>query len=418
MTRTSYDILVRPVHIQSTDSGDLWSLHGCNGAFIAGLNNKDRLVVKTYDELRREMASSIAEGSGPAITFSRTVWGESIADTEEKTLRGKAFGKYDQSGIVTVGSYGLKETCWYRTGNLRRSTMKHRLGAIEQPPLEEEVCTASASYGALARVASAVEPDSTVKEHTYNGMSLLTSIRANFYGTLDANGSAVWTLLLTSALYDVAGKRLSATLGNGARIDNTHYLHTKRLTRRVTTARSGLVQDIDFVCRPLGNVISSRDIAEQDIFFRNVQVKPEMEYEYDGLHCLWTATGREHVGQTAGHASSPGENQMSPYQGLDAVADQMAMANYTETYSYDTANNIVSLKHKFSDAHYSGWTRNYSYNEPSQINHDQIGNRLSSTNISRVTDHYKYDITVLTISMPHLTSTEWDAQNCLRCTSR
>ena len=40
------------------------------------------------------------------------------------------------------------------------------------------------------------------------------------------------------------------------------------------------------------------------------------------------------------------------------------MGTYTETYSYDAVGNILSMAHQVGSA---GWTRRYSYTEPSQI---------------------------------------------------
>lgn len=58
------------------------------------------------------------------------------------------------------------------------------------------------------------------------------------------------------------------------------------------------------------------------------------------------ATGREHLGQTLGIASGPGQNEMSPNQGLDVAADGKVIGQYTESFAYDLANNILSLKHE------------------------------------------------------------------------
>ena len=43
------------------------------------------------------------------------------------------------------------------------------------------------------------------------------------------------------------------------------------------------------------------------------------------------------------------------------------MGTYVERYSYDEADNILSLQHRGSDPSHPGWTRTYAYDEASQI---------------------------------------------------
>ncbi len=54
------------------------------------------------------------------------------------------------------------------------------------------------------------------------------------------------------------------------------------------------------------------------------------------------------------------------------------MGTYTETYSYDAVGNILAMAHQVGSG---GWTRRYSYAEPSQIVAAETGNRLSATSL-------------------------------------
>ncbi|KAG4435410.1 hypothetical protein IFR05_009117 [Cadophora sp. M221] len=422
VVRTSYDMLNRPVHAQTIDSGLVWQVHDSNGLPIASMDNKNRLVVKAYDALRRETDSSLYEAEHSAVIVNRVVYGETIGSSEEqiqRNSRGKAVRTYDQSGVITIESYDFEGNALAKVQQLTKEYKEIiNWGSNVPPELELQTYRSTASYDALGRVTSCTEPDKSVKRSTFNAMGLLDTVTVNLYGVLDSGGIPLWTSLVNNTSYDAAGKKLSSTMGNGARTTNTYDVYTKKLIRRVTNAKSGRAQDLDFVYDPLGNIVSTRDNAQQEIFFRNAQVSPQVEYEYDQLYRLVKATGREHLGQTLGTASGPGHNEMSPNQGLDAAADGKAMGQYTESYAYDLANNILSLKHEIADSHYPSWTRNYSYTEPSQINPSQIGNKLSLTTIGRVTDTYEYDSSGLTTSMPHLPNMKWNFQNRLSCTSQ
>ncbi|KAH9206495.1 hypothetical protein DL95DRAFT_450820 [Leptodontidium sp. 2 PMI_412] len=371
VVRTSYDMPNRPVHTQTMDAGNVWQVHDSNGLPIASIDNKNRLVVKTYDALRRETDSSLYDAEQSAVVVNRVVYGETTGSPEEQiqhNSRGKAVRTYDQSGVITIESYDFE-------GNALST------GSNVPPELELQTYRSTASYDALGRITSCTEPDKTVNRSTFNAMGLLDTVTVNLYGALDSGGIPLWTSLINSTSYDAAGKKISSTMGNGARTTNTYTFTRKNSSGGLQTQSQG----------------ASRDNAQQEIFFRDTKIGPQVDYEYDQLYRLVKATGREHLGQTLGIASGPGQNEMSPNQGLDVAADGKAIGQYTESFA---------------------WTRTYSYTEPSQINPSQIGNKLSSTTVGRVTDAYQYDSSGLTTSMPHLSNMKWNFQNRLTCTSQ
>ena len=96
-------------------------------------------------------------------------------------------------------------------------------------------------------------------------------------------------------------------------------------------------------------------------------MEPSAEYRYDAVYRLIEATGREHLGQTGG-TPTPGSFDDVPRVGhLLSASDGNAMGRYRERYLYDPAGNVVELVHRGSDPASPGWTRQYSYAEPSQL---------------------------------------------------
>ncbi|MEX5354456.1 hypothetical protein WCE02_24420, partial [Pseudomonas juntendi] len=70
-------------------------------------------------------------------------------------------------------------------------------------------------------------------------------------------------------------------------------------------------------------------------FWRNQKVVPENTYSYDSLYQLASATGREmaNAGQPGGHLP-----HVTPF-------DSTTYTPYTRTYRYDTAGNLLQIRH-------------------------------------------------------------------------
>jgi len=127
------------------------------------------------------------------------------------------------------------------------------------------------------------------------------------------------------------------------------------------------VQNLLYTYDPVGNITHIRDDAQQTLYFCNKRVDPSGDYTYDATYRLIEATGREHLGQI-GAAPSPSSHNDSPRVGVPfAASDGNAMARYLERYMYDTVGNFQKVIHRGSDGAASGWTRNYVYDEPSQL---------------------------------------------------
>jgi hypothetical protein len=101
------------------------------------------------------------------------------------------------------------------------------------------------------------------------------------------------------------------------------------------------------------------------------------------------------------------------------------MGLYTESYSYDDADNITEIKHAGSDSSKPSWTRNFRYNEASMLNstvaRSDTSNRLSGTSVGNTTETYKYNGDVELhgnmSSMPQLSRMGWDFLDQLKSLS-
>jgi hypothetical protein len=203
---------------------------------------------------------------------------------------------------------------------------------------------------------------------------------------------------------------------------------TFRLTN-CTTTRQGFpadqqtVQDLSYTYDPVGNITHIQDDAQDAIFFSNKLVAPSNDYTYDPIYRLTNASGREHLGQNGGgvFVPVPASYNDVPRVHLLQPGDGNAMGTYTEQYVYDAAGNFQQYVHTGADPANPGWTRSYTYNEPSLLEPAKTSNRLTSSTVSGAqpfVEAYAYNSHGNMIRMPQLQSMQSDFKDQLIATQR
>lgn len=419
--RYSYDVLGNRVQVATMDSGVRRALLDAAGKPVREWDARGNEMRTSYDALRRLVEVRLIDALGREAVVERIVYGESTPDPDKSNSRKEIVEVRDQAGIVTSDGFDFK-------GNLLRS--RRRLAASydqlvdwsADPVLETEAYSSSTAYDALNRVVQSVPPHSDAEgtvisalQPSYNETNLVQQVHA----WLDR--TAVPDFLLDTATadlrpvadldYDAKGQRTVIEYGNGARTTYTYDRLTYRLARLVT----GEVQDLRYTYDAVGNVTQLRDEAQQAVFFRNARVEPTSTFEYDALYRLVEATGREHLGQLDG-MDPPDVPTLHP-------GDGNAMARYRERYRYDVAGSLLEVRHRGGDAAHPGWTRSYEYEEPSRLDADVVGTRLTRTRLGSTVEDYAgsgdgYDQHGNMTRMPHLADMAWDYADRLRSTTR
>jgi len=209
--------------------------------------------------------------------------------------------------------------------------------------------------------------------------------------------------------YDHLGRPTQVRHGNVATTTYTYDPLSNRLSRLTTKRKNGgLLRDLHHTYDAAGNILSIVDEAQATVHFDNAAVEATNTYGYDSLYRLISATGREHIGQAANAANYDLETlrTVSPQ-------DPTALRNYTQTYRYDAAGNIVRMRHQTgSKTSAASWTRDYVYSS--------FGNRLRATGKSTAEAHelYDYDAMGNMVAMPHLDLLVWDEVGQLVSTKR
>ena len=415
------------LHQASMEAGERWMLSDVAGNPIRAWDSRGFSRRITYDKLRRPTGIYVAE-EGIERLVERTEYGEEQGDHANHCTR--IYRQFDQAGVVTQEAYDFK-------GNLLRSSRqlakeyKATLNWEENVPLEDYIYESRTTYDALNRPTTVTTPDDSVIRHTFNKANLLEKVDVVLRGAM-ANGQPLWTPFVTNIDYNAKGQRTRIDYGNNV---STFYAYdplTFRLmhleTRRNQTTFPDdcprppvagwpgcQVQNLHYTYDPAGNITHIRDEAQQRIFFRNKRIEPSSDYTYDALYRLIEATRREHLGQNGRpipHSPYDAKRINLPHPG-----DGSAMGQYLERYIYDEVGNFIKMQHHGSDPTRPGWTRTYSYEEPSLIEPGKVSNRLSRTTLGNgnpIIKTYTYNEHGNMTSMPHLSQMDWDFNDQLQ----
>ncbi|KAL4767105.1 hypothetical protein BDW60DRAFT_200755 [Aspergillus nidulans var. acristatus] len=430
----NFGMLGQPIFHSTMDAGSRWSLMDIAGNVKYTWDDRGFRFRLVFDRIQRPIEVYQQVNNGPEILFERAVYGDSRPSPEDHNTRMKLVQFFDQAGVISSEDYDFKGNSLSGSRVLTQS-YKDVIDWRGTVRLESKEFSSSTSYDALNRPKDITLPDRSIIHPGYDLDSRISSVKLNLQG-----GNHL-TTFISNTEYTAKGQRSFINYGNGVtttfKFDNLTNRLTQIVTRRDPQAFPNdypqpqmpdwpgcRVQSLQYTDDPMGNTTSIRDDAQQTIFFRNKRVESSNSYNFDAIYRLIDANGREHLGQTGGTPKSP--TPSSPGNtgqiGLAHPNDGRAMGRYLERYKYDSAGNILSLRHIGTDPSSPGWTRFYNYNEPSQLQSGVFNNRLSLIREGFVTESYGYDADAgrhgNITSIPHLSLMAWDSKDQLWMTSK
>jgi RHS repeat-associated protein len=452
------DMADRALYALSADAGARRSLPNALGFPLRGSDSRGHVFRSTYDAAHRPIRRYLSTDGGAEILIDLWIYGEGQPGAN---LRGREFRHYDTAGYTENSAFDFKGNALSGLRQLA-SDPRHAIDwkplagltdgaaldtaaqAVGLTPSEDggrDGFRWSAAYDALNRPIQQVTPHNplmrpNVLRPGYDEGGLPSSIalwpqQAAAPGALLDPATAERNPV-TAVEYNARGQRIRVAHGNGTVLGYDYAPQTFRLARLTATRPAATfpvekrtVRDLSYFYDPMGNVTRIQDDADTQnvVFFKNQRVEPSADYTYDALYRLTSATGREHLGQTGGGLSAPQQpgSDDSSRVGLPQPGDGNAMGVYTESYTYDVLDNILSVVHHVGSA---GWTRHYASSEPSRIVAAETGNRLSATSLPGDPDggpysaRYSHDPHGNMTQMPHLPALTWDEQDRLRSTTR
>jgi RHS repeat-associated protein len=429
MMHYDVDMCSTSIHLSGMDSGERWELNDVSGDAFVSWNSRGFRFWSSHDALRRRTESWVRDGNGPEILLTQISYGEVAPDAVMHNLKGKPWQIRDQAGLLSHEDYDFK-------GNLLRGSrklaenFKETLDWSLGVTLQNKSYTSSTVFDALDRELDQVLDDRSIIRRIYGDNARLDKILVNIRGEQGPDPSS-WSSFVTSVDHNARNQEIRVEYANGSfslhKYDSVSFRLQQMQTLRAPQRPGGFqteLQNLSYTYDPIGNITHIRDDAQQSVFFRGRRVDPSNDYTYDSVYRLIEAKGREHLGQTNGQPSSPTEPGAwdTAHGNPDHPGNGDAMGTYVETYSYDSAGNILSMAHRTTDPAYPGWRRDYAYNEASQLEPGVMNNRLSSTSVRNTTENYSYagsaGIHGIITGMPHLSSMQFDFLDQLRSTSK
>lgn len=427
---TRHDLLGRPLHIVNMDSGRRWVLSDCQGSLLLSWSDRGTQKRVEYDALRRPTGVWIHtdDASLSKTQIIKNIYGEGLKDATSNNLHGQLFRCYDQAGLRTNYRFDVQGACVASSLRYANEYWKLLNWSVEDPQviLEEKEYTTNAIYNALSLMVETVDADLGCVRREYDVAGRLKALQS-FETAMQATGmssegdtryhgdnQAAVTSSVTGIQYDADGQVVHVVYGNGSQTTHTYDPEMGHLvaTRTLRTGDKTILQDVSYIHDCRGKVVHTTDKASIAPLSPKT-VPPTRRFWYDSFDQLVQATGRVQV--------DPGSKQLRPYDFNSDISDGVTssggqMIRYTETYTYNQAGNLKTMQN-LPEGKYSGWTRQYFYEEPSSIQSGHTSNRLTRTSIGGVMQEYQYDNDVgrhgCMTSIPGYSRLGWDSEDRL-----
>jgi insecticidal toxin complex protein TccC len=303
---TVHGLTGQPLKVDSVDSGWRLSLLGVAGEVLCRWDERGNQWRNTYDDQLRMLAvDANAQPNVEVLTYGR-------GDADPgKNLRGQLIKKVDPSGSIAFDSFSL-----------------HYLPLEETRTLFDGcVYTTRWRYGADGKALSQTDAGNHQQHSRYDVAGQLKQV------TLQINASDSAQDILKNAQYNAAGQVIEQQLGNGMTRTWIYDQADGRLTRmKAGVPGQNLRQDLEYDYDKVGNVLSIKDHTFNPVFLANQYIDGAREFIYDPLYRLVSATG---------HDSPP----PSSMPGRPLPNDPNNFLKYTQTFEYDTGNNLIKITH-------------------------------------------------------------------------
>lgn len=333
------DLLQRPVHQVSIDSGESLSLLHADGQPEWTTKNPQEGAISqrfTYDRTGRLLSLRTLDGTEEILLQTRR-YSDGVDNAEKYNCRGQCTEIRNGAGTETFTEFDIAGK--NKTFSRRFWSVRDRSVDLNHPP-EEEMRTwinrnnlsASGAVRQLSLSCHESEQERCIytRRNGYNRRGQLVSSNLT-----DEGGHQ--HVLLMSADYHANDACQQEILGNGVTRYYSQEHFTKRLLR-ISTWRPGgnkkryPIQDISYQYDPAGNVTERYDLGREDHYFDNLRITAHNQYHYDSCYRLRRAAGRE--------ALNGGKNTITPL-----VSGSQQLVNYQRWYDYDNAGNMTQLRH-------------------------------------------------------------------------
>ncbi len=332
----------RPLLAASVDAGWRMALFDASGQLREGWDGRGTHHERVYDTQQRPLSVHEHPVGQPARCVER--WGYGGPSEVSTNGCGQLIRHDDPAGTRDMPAHGL-------SGGRLVCTQRF-LADLSTPdwpvaPADRDSLLETSGQGVALRYATRWQHDATGvpwKQIDAGGHVRRTAV--------DVLGRAAWvdfqsvdmaisTIVHLELAYDASGHTIAEMDGNGVVTRSLWSSVDGRLQHRRTSRMAHVLQDIDYDCDPVGNLVRIKDHAQPTAWFDGTQVDPVSTYRYDTLYQLIEASGRESIQATPGPAL--------PKLLLPGGGDSNRRRTYTQAYRYDAGGNLRTLTHAASD---------------------------------------------------------------------
>ncbi|KAI1862876.1 hypothetical protein JX265_008922 [Neoarthrinium moseri] len=416
--KATYDKLGRAICMSGMDVGEQWVLPDVSGSSTMSWTSRGICFGYSYDALRRETERWIL-GTEPKLLV-QMIYGElrpARSKVDELNMRGQVWQARDQSGVHTNLKFDMRGRCLatsYLPAKNYKGTIDWKMDKDDTGRVNS-VALAAQGYGAQSKFDNfgqvIWEQDAQGNQTRRQFSRAGNATKVDFLHDDDDT----WRPVLSGATFSADGLPLVIDHGNRIRVTYDYDSMSRRpLCRKsVLSTKTGtnVKEDMHFVHDCAGKLVYQKDLAAEPLFYAGCRVAAEWTWKYDGVGQLIESTGRAQL--------ADGQNQLEPYSdrsGRVFHATMDKLYKYIESYKYDLAGNIKTMKHHpVGIPSLTGWARKYTYEEPSLLEGQKVfGNKLSHTVVRKAKETYTYDANSGCVaSMPKFSLLQWNLDNKL-----
>lgn len=332
---TTYGLSGQALLTDSVDAGWQLSLPDQARSLRCSWDARGSECHRDYDDLQRPIVVTEQAHGEPPRVVERLSYADADDVFAQHNQCGRLIRHDDPAGTRLIRDYGL--------AGAERVESRRMLTDLDLPdwpsdPEHRDVLLEEHSYATRY----AFYPTGELKEQT-DAMGNAQTRQYNVAGQL----SATWLLpggegkpptrLVSDIRYKAHEQIEHETAGNGVMTRAEYSPEDGRLLQLSAAAGEQTpLQNLQYVYDPVGNIVSLEDKTQAVTYFNHQRIEPVSRYRYDSLYQLVEAKGWE--------VSQPSHGPALPNL-LPTPLDPKQRRNYTQTFAYDAAGNLITRHH-------------------------------------------------------------------------
>ena len=320
----------------SVDAGWQLGLPGAAGQALEAWDQRGWHRRTEHDPLLRPVAVH-EQGSGePERCVERMTFGGVSDDHARHNLCGQPIRQDDPAGSRLMADYGLSATVLRE-----RRFFLNSFDPVDWPALDaDRDCLLEPGAGAQSSWTYAPSGELMTQTDAKGHIQHFAHDRAGQLCSagLQRSGQISVETLVSGIHYSASGQVEQELAGNGMRTTSAYDPANGHLMLLATQGpNQSFLQKLTYRYDSFGNITEITDAALPIQHFANQRIEPVRRFTYDTLYQLISATGWESAKPSLGPA-------LPEWQAF-GPPDASRWCNYSETYQYDEAGNLLQRIH-------------------------------------------------------------------------